>query len=117
MNFCTQFVAAGDATLDGELLHGRNLDWSDWDAIDFLLGNPTIIVRHPEGRIPTASIGFPGNVTPYTAISAAALSMASNHADALQAAIDQTGRTHLQTVRTAHDTATSLNHAVAFLPS
>jgi len=117
MNFCTQFVAAGNATTDGELIHGRNLDWSDWDAIDFLLGNPTIIVRHPEGRIPTASIGFPGNVTPYTAISAAGLSMASNDADALQESIDRTGRSHVQMVREILETATSLEDAEAFILS
>jgi hypothetical protein len=117
LNFCTQFVAAGDATVDGELVHGRNLDWSDWDAIDFLLGNPTIIVRHPEGRIPTASIGFPGNVTPYTAISMAGLSMASNDADAVQEAIDRTGRSHVQMVREVLETATSLEDAEAFILS
>ncbi|MFH1530322.1 MAG: C45 family peptidase [Pseudomonadota bacterium] len=117
MNFCTQFVAAGGATTDGELLHGRNLDWSDWDAINFLLGNPTIIVRHPEGRIPTASIGFPGNVTPYTAISAAGLSMASNDADALEESIDRTGRSHVQMVREVLETATSLEDVEAFILS
>ena len=117
LNFCTQFIAAGDATVDGELVHGRNLDWSDWDAIDFLLGNPTIIVRHPEGRIPTVSIGFPGNVTPYTAMSAAGLSMASNDADALQGSIDRVGRSHVQMVREVLETATSLEDAEAFLLS
>ncbi len=117
LNSCTQFVAAGAATVDGELVHGRNLDWSDWDAIDFLLGNPTIIVRHPEGRIPTASIGFPGNVTPYTAISAAGLSMASNDADAVQESIDRTGRSHVQMVREVLETAASLDEAEAFILS
>jgi hypothetical protein len=117
LNFCTQFVAAGDATADGELVHGRNLDWSDWDAIDFLLGNPTIIVRHPEGRIPTASIGFPGNVTPYTAISMAGLSMASNDADAVKESIDRTGRSHVQMVREVLETQTSLTDAETFILS
>jgi len=117
LNFCTQFVAAGDATVDGELVHGRNLDWSEWDAIDFLLGNPTIIVRHPEGRIPTASIGFPGNVTPYTAISMAGLSMASNDADAVQESIDRTGRSHVQMVREVLETQTSLADAETFILS
>ncbi len=117
MNFCTQFVAAGGATVDGELVHGRNLDWSEWDAIDFLLGNPTIIVRHPEGRIPTASIGFPGNVTPYTAISMAGLSMASNDADAVQESIDRTGRSHVQMVREVLETQTSLEDAETFILS
>jgi len=117
LNACTQFVAAGDATTDGELVHGRNLDWAAWDAIDFLLGNPTIIVRHPEGRIPTASVGFPGNVTPYTAISMAGLSMASNDADALQGSIDRTGRSHVQMLREVLETATSLEEAEAFILS
>lgn len=117
MNACTQFAAAGAATTNGELVHGRNLDWSAWDAVDFLMGDPTIIVRHPEGRIPTASIGFPGNVTPYTAISLAGLSMASNDADAFQESIDRTGRSHVQMVREVLETATSLEEAEAFILS
>jgi hypothetical protein len=92
---CSQFVAAGPAVAaeDGELIHGRNLDW---DAIDYLLDHPTIIVRHPEGRIPYVSIGFPGNVATYNGINAAGISVASNENESI-GDIDRVGRPSVQT--------------------
>ena len=73
---CTQFVAAGPATPDGRLVHGRTMDWGD---INYLFKYPTIIVRRPAGGIPSASIGFPGCVAPYNGINAAGISIAMNH--------------------------------------
>ena len=74
---CSQFLAAGPAVAseDGELIHGRNLDWDD---ISYLLEYPTIIVRHPTGKIPYVTVGFPGNVATYNGINAAGISVASN---------------------------------------
>ncbi len=92
---CSQFVAAGPAVAaaDGELIHGRNLDW---DAIDYLLDYPVVIVRHPDGKIPYVSIGFPGNVGTYNGINAAGISVASNENES-NGDIDRTGRPSIQT--------------------
>lgn len=92
---CSQFVAAGPAVAaeDGELIHGRNLDW---DAIDYLLDYPVVIVRHPTGKIPYVSIGFPGNVATYNGINAAGISVASNENDS-NGDIDRVGRPSVQT--------------------
>jgi hypothetical protein len=76
---CTQFAAAGDATQDGRLVHGRTMDWDD---LSYLLNHPTVIVRRPVGRIPNATIGFPGCVAPYNAMNAEGLTLASNDASA-----------------------------------
>lgn len=75
-NGCTQFVAGGSATPAGVMVHGRNMDW---DRLSYLIRHPTVIVRQPEGGVPFASVGFPGNVAPYNGLNAAGLSIASNN--------------------------------------
>lgn len=108
---CSQVVAAGAATVDGELVHARNLDW---DKIDFLIEHPVVIVRHPTGRIPFAVVGFPGNVAPYNGINAAGISMASNEANSAND-IDRVGRSHVQMLYEALATAETLDDVQAFL--
>jgi hypothetical protein len=91
---CSQFVAGGTATKDGRLYHGRLLDW---DKIDFVVDNPTIFVRQPTGGIAHATIGFPGNLSPYSGINEAGLSTASNEADPFDHRTDRRqGHSHVQ---------------------
>jgi len=93
---CTQFAAAGAATADGRLYHGRVLDWT---KIDFILKYPVIFVRQPEGGIPHAVIGFPGNLSPYQGINAAGIAVASNEVTPRDNTVnDRTGRSHVQLV-------------------
>jgi hypothetical protein len=108
---CSQFVVTRTATKDGTMIHGRNLDWG---KIDFLLAYPTIIVRHPAGRIPYVAIGFPGNVAPYNGINAAGVSTATNEANT-KVDLDRTGRSHCQMQNEVLSTATSLDEARAFI--
>jgi len=91
---CTQVAAAGPATMDGRLYHGRVLDW---DKIDFLIDYPVVFVRRPDDGIPHAFIGFPGNLSPYSGINAAGLSIASDEADPLDRSVQsRSGRSHVQ---------------------
>lgn len=93
---CSQIAAAGQATVDGRLYHGRILDWS---KIDFLLDYPVIHVRQPADGLPHAFIGFPGNLSPYSGINAAGISVASNEADPFDNSMhDRVGRSHVQLV-------------------
>lgn len=89
---CSQVVARGSATATGELVHGRNLDWMD---VPFIIDNPALIVRHPEGGVPWVAYGFPGNVSPYSGMNAAGLALASNEAYGATAP-DGEGRAHTQ---------------------
>ena len=91
---CSQAAVSGKATKDGRLYHGRILDWS---KIDYILQNPTIFVRQPKGGIPHVFIGFPANLSPYSAMNVEGLSMASNEAhpkDVSQTALE--GHSHVQ---------------------
>ncbi len=91
---CSQAAVAGNATKDRRLYHGRILDWS---KIDYILENPTIFIRQPKGGIPHMYIGFPVNLSPYSAMNAEGLSMASNEAhpkDVSQTALQ--GHSHVQ---------------------
>lgn len=108
---CSQFVASGEATVDGSVLHGRNLDW---DELSFILEHPTLIVRRPVGAIPWVAFGFPGNVSPYNGINDAGLSGASNEAHGT-AWPDGQGRPHTQMLREVLQVATSVEEARAFL--
>jgi hypothetical protein len=91
---CSQMAAAGAATADGRLYHGRILDW---DRVDYILKYPTIFVRRPLDGLPHAYVGFPGNLTPYTAINSAGVSVASNNIKARDATYhSNTGRSTIQ---------------------
>ena len=75
---CSQFIATGEATKDGGMIHLRILDWDD---LSFIVDNPTLMVRHPVGKIPYVTLGFPFNIVPYQGWNMAGIAMASNEAD------------------------------------
>ncbi len=105
---CSQFVAAGDATADGTMIHGRSLDWSD---LRFLIENPTLIVRHPDDGIANVSFGFPTNVSPYSGMNAAGISLASNENDDAIDELPREGGSYNQTAYRILAHATSLDEA------
>lgn len=113
---CTQFAAAGDATADGSLVHGRSMDW---DNLSYLIEHPAVIVRRPEGQIPFVSIGFPGNVAPYNGMNAAGLAVASNNntADPDKDPNVRGRPGHTQMIHRILATCSTLDEAEAFLQS
>ena len=108
---CSQFSAAGQATADGKLIHGRNLDW---DALSFIEENPIVFYREPKGKLAYLSLGFPGNVAPYSGMNEAGISVASNETSAVSD-VDPEGQGHVQMVRQILRNASSLEEAEAFL--
>jgi len=91
---CSQLMARGAATADGRLYHARILDWGD---IDFLIEFPVIFVRQPDGLNPHVTVGFPGNLSPYTGMGWHGLSIGSNESDPLDGSQhDLVGRSHVQ---------------------
>jgi hypothetical protein len=112
---CSQLIAAGAATADGRLYHGRLLDWG---MVDFLLDYPVIFVRQPDGEIPHAYIGFPGNLSPYSGINADGLSIGSNETDpGDDGQSDDEGRSHVQMLGRLLAEQSDLDGALAAIES
>lgn len=57
--FCRQIAAWGKDTADGELIHGRNLDWPDYPDQP-LEKNNLILNQRPTAGIEYLSLGWPG---------------------------------------------------------
>ena len=80
---CSSFVVFGDRTRNGELLHGRNLDYhftgtplEDNCAISrLLIRHARLFAYHPDGGAPFISIAWPGVVGVTTAMNQAGLSL------------------------------------------
>ncbi|MDY0004717.1 MAG: C45 family peptidase [Polyangia bacterium] len=112
---CSQFVASGTATVDGELLHGRNLDW--WE-VEIVEKYPVVFVREPKDRVPWVSVGFPANMSPYTGMNQAGIAVASNEVSSpLETEVEREGRSNVQMVREVLERATTLEEAEAYLRS
>ena len=108
---CSQFIAKGTATTAGQVIHGRNLDWSE---ISFIVENPTLIVRHPAGGIANVVLGFPGNISPFSGINANGLALASNEAYGI-AVPDGEGHAHSQMSHQMLQSLSTVAEARAFL--
>ena len=108
---CTQFTVAGRATTDGQLIHGRNLDFA---YVSYMINHPTVFVRRPEGKEPWIEIGFPGSVTPYSGINASGMTIASNEIDHCSD-VDRQGRSHQQMMREMFQDFQHLDDAESFL--
>ena len=107
---CSQFVVRDPATIDGSLIHARNLDWS---KVDHIIDHPTLIVRFPDEGLVNVAFGFPGNVSPYSGMNAAGLALASNEAYGLNYP-DRDGHSHTQMTRQLLAEAHSLDEVRAF---
>lgn len=73
-NGCSQWVATGEATVDGRLYHGSTLDNSN-EPIDFILNNPVVFVRQPNDGLPHVSIAYPGVTWPNWGLNVAGISL------------------------------------------
>jgi hypothetical protein len=71
---CSQWVAAGAATVDGRLYHGSTLD-NDGEPLDYILNNPVIFVRQPQVGLPHVFITYPGAVWPNWGVNVAGISL------------------------------------------
>lgn len=110
---CSQMMVTGSATADGRMYHGRLLDWGE---VDYLLWFPTIFVRQPSDGIPHTYIGFPGNLSPYSGMNVAGLSMASNESDPFDSSQhDYVGHSHVQMLGQLMKKAHSLDEAISII--
>jgi len=108
---CSQFIATGAATKDGEMIHARNLDWP---PIPPLVDHPTLIVRRPEGRAAYVEIGLPGVAFSLSAINENGLVTSINECTA-DTDRDEEGASHPQMARQAQQDFTSIAEIESFL--
>ncbi len=104
---CAEAIVSGAATADGATYQLRVLDWA---LIQFIVDNPVVFVRQPDGKIPHVFIGFPGNLSPYQGMNGEGLVSASNEVSPLNNGChDSVGLSHVQLqariLAEAHDRA------------
>lgn len=71
---CSQWVATGNATVDGRLYHGSTLDNSN-EPVDYILNNPVVFIRQPTDGLPHIFITYPGVVWPNWGLNVAGISV------------------------------------------
>lgn len=71
---CSQWVATGNATVDGRLYHGSTLD-NDSQPVDYIMNNPVVFVRQPQDGLPHVFITYPGVVWPNWGLNVAGISL------------------------------------------
>ena len=74
---CSQIAVWGEASVDGRLLHGRNLDWPDTPN-GLLSRNHLILNVKPEGGIEYVLLTWPGYTAAVTGANRAGLTVAAN---------------------------------------
>lgn len=108
---CSQWVAAGSATVDGQLYHGSSLDNNE-EPIDYILNNPVVFVRQPNDGLPHITIAYPGVVWPNWGLNVAGITLGldsahPNSPDELRFE----GGSEVQTLAQILRTATSFDEA------
>lgn len=104
---CSGFALAKSATKNGNLLHGRVLDYAiDWGLQD----HAVIVVYEPEGRLPWVNISYAGFIGSVTGMNAEKISIGEMGGGGLG---HWNGRPMSLIVRDALETAKSLDQAIA----
>ncbi|UCD83686.1 MAG: hypothetical protein JSU92_10350 [Deltaproteobacteria bacterium] len=108
---CSSFAAANEATSDGELVHGRNMDWL---FMEFAVEYPTVVIYEPEGDIiPFCSIGYPGIVGVLTGMNLEGITASIHWSDSTDENWD--GKPIYPQLREIMENARSLTEAEAIL--
>jgi isopenicillin-N N-acyltransferase like protein len=107
MFHCSGFALANTATKDGEVLHGRVLDYAvDWG----LQEHAVLIINEPDGRIPWVNVSYAGFIGSVTGMNSQQISVGEMGGAGLG---HWEGRPMALLVREVLETATSLDDAIA----
>lgn len=71
---CNQFVATGNATIDGRLYHGSSVD-NNKKPVPYVVNNPVVFVRQPNEGLPHVFVTYPGVVWPNSGMNVAGISL------------------------------------------
>jgi hypothetical protein len=64
---CSNFVAFGEATVGGDVFHGRNLDWTIKTGVQ---EHAILLIAEPEGGVPFALLTYAGGIGGVTGMNA-----------------------------------------------
>jgi hypothetical protein len=104
---CSGFAVSGSATTNGEMYHGRVLDYAvDWGLQD----HAVLIVAEPAGRLPWVNVSYAGFIGSVTGMNAEHVSVGEMGGGGLG---HWEGRPMSLLVREALETAKSLEDAIA----
>jgi hypothetical protein len=107
---CSQWVATGAATVDGQLYHGSTLD-NDQKPIDYIVNNPVVFVRQPNDGLPHVFITYPGVVWPNWGLNIAGITLGLDTAHPGPNELSFLGRSNVQIMGQILKTATSFAEA------
>jgi len=71
---CSNFVALGKVTADGNLIHGRTFDWT----VDEAFTNQVVIFRKPSNGSQFVGVAFPGSISVFSGVNSNMVSGAIN---------------------------------------
>lgn len=113
---CAHFIAAGDATIDGQFYHGWTLD-NNGGPIPYWADNPTILDRQPDNGIPHVFITVPGMIWPNGGFNAEGIIISNNtsHAAEFEDLDLLEGRSTVQLMAQVTQYAKTYEEAVAIL--
>lgn len=108
---CNQFVATGNATVDGRLYHGSSVD-NDKKPVPYVINNPVVFVRQPNDGLPHVFVGYPGAIWPNSGMNVAGITLGLDtaHPNSPEELALQ-GRSNVQIMAKILKTATSFDQA------
>lgn len=107
---CTAFAAAGPSTANGHTIVGRNFDF---DVDPWFDHEKVVAIVSPAGKIPYASVGWPGMTGVVTGMNAEGIWINVNGGRAGE--LDSAGIPVVFTTRTVLEGARSLDEAIAII--
>jgi hypothetical protein len=108
---CNQFVATGNATVDGRLYHGSSVD-NDNKPVPYVINNPVIFVRQPDNGLPHVFVTYPGVIWPNSGMNVAGVTLGLDtaHPDSPEE-LSLVGRSNVQIMAKILQTATNFEQA------
>ncbi|WP_225931262.1 C45 family autoproteolytic acyltransferase/hydolase [Leptolyngbya sp. 7M] len=107
---CSQWVATGEATVDGRLYHGSTLD-NDQKPINYIIYNPVVFIRQPNDGLPHVFITYPGVVWPNWGLNIAGITLGLDTVHPGPGELSMHGRSNVQILGQVLKTATSFAEA------
>jgi hypothetical protein len=113
---CAQWVATGDATVDGRLYHGSTLDNNE-KPVNYIMNNPVVFVRQPNDGLPHVFITYPGMIWPNWGLNAAGITVGLDTVHAAPNELSFEGGSNVQIMAQILNTATSFAEARQIMDS